>query len=359
MKAELAAEGSSRSPRPRRSCASSRSRCPNPADASRARRRRRRLRRAPDDRRRDPPRPRSTTPRSRRRSDSSTPTRGAEASGSRFAYVMREAVLLELALVQWVMNARSSSRASRRSYRRCSCASARWKRPASSRPTARRCTRSTVASSSSPARARCRSRCCGAATLLDPDELPARYAGFSSNFRREAGTYGKDTRGIFRVHQFDKIEMFSYCEPDESWEEHDRLLAIEESILTDLGLPYRVINVAAGDLGPAAAKKYDIEVWLPSEGRYRESHSCSNYLEFSARRLEHACAGRRRQPARAHAQRHRVRDRPHARVPVRALPGPRRRLRGPRRAAPLRRLRTRRTPQIARRVATPTLIGAR
>jgi seryl-tRNA synthetase len=121
--------------------------------------------------------------------------------------------------------------------------------------------------------------------VLDPEELPRRYAGFSSNFRREAGTYGKDTRGIFRVHQFDKVEMFSFCNPDESWDEHARLLEIEESIVRDLELPYRVINVAAGDLGPAAAKKYDVEIWLPSEGRYRESHSCSNYLDFSARRL--------------------------------------------------------------------------
>ena len=107
----------------------------------------------------------------------------------------------------------------------------------------------------------------------------------SSNFRREAGTYGKDTTGIFRVHQFDKVEMFSYAHPDRSWEEHDRILAIEEEIFTALRLPYRVVNIAAGDLGAAAAKKYDLEVWLPSEGRYRELTSCSNYLDYSARRL--------------------------------------------------------------------------
>jgi seryl-tRNA synthetase len=87
------------------------------------------------------------------------------------------------------------------------------------------------------------------------------------------------------VHQFDKVEMFSFCDPDTSWDEHERLIEIEESIVRDLELPYRVVNVAAGDLGAAAAKKYDVEVWLPSEGRYRESHSCSNYLDFSARRL--------------------------------------------------------------------------
>jgi seryl-tRNA synthetase len=121
--------------------------------------------------------------------------------------------------------------------------------------------------------------------ILSEDDLPLRYAGFSSCFRREAGTYGRDTRGIFRVHQFDKVEMFSFAHPDRSWEEHERLLSIEESLVRELELPYRVVNIAAGDLGAAAAKKYDIEVWLPSEGRYRELTSCSNYTDFSARRL--------------------------------------------------------------------------
>ncbi|MGH9024239.1 MAG: serine--tRNA ligase [Acidimicrobiia bacterium] len=120
---------------------------------------------------------------------------------------------------------------------------------------------------------------------LDEASLPRRYGGFSSCFRREAGTYGKDTRGIFRVHQFDKVEMFSYAHPDHSAEEHEALLAVEESLVGALGLPYRVIKVAAGDLGAPAAKKYDIEAWLASEGRYRELTSCSNYTDFSARRL--------------------------------------------------------------------------
>ena len=123
------------------------------------------------------------------------------------------------------------------------------------------------------------------AETFTPDVLPARYAGYSSCFRREAGTYGKDTRGIFRVHQFDKVEMFSFVEPDTSLEEHERILAIEEQIIGGLGIPYHVLNVAAGDLGPAAAKKYDIEGWLPSEGQYRELTSCSNYTDYSARRL--------------------------------------------------------------------------
>jgi seryl-tRNA synthetase len=121
--------------------------------------------------------------------------------------------------------------------------------------------------------------------LLDADALPARYAGVSTCFRREAGTYGKDTTGIFRVHQFDKVEMFAFTEPGESDREHERLLAIEERIVGALGLPYRIVNIAAGDLGAAAAKKYDLEVWLPSEGAYREITSCSNYTDYSARRL--------------------------------------------------------------------------
>ncbi len=121
--------------------------------------------------------------------------------------------------------------------------------------------------------------------LLEPEQLPIRFGGFSSCFRREAGTYGKDTSGIFRVHQFDKVEMFSFCDPLTSWEELEKLRAIEQEILNDLELPHRVILVASGDLGAPAAMKYDCEVWLPSEGRYRELTSCSNYLDYSARRM--------------------------------------------------------------------------
>ncbi|MEZ5340765.1 MAG: serine--tRNA ligase [Acidimicrobiales bacterium] len=120
---------------------------------------------------------------------------------------------------------------------------------------------------------------------LEGDELPVRYAGYSSCFRREAGTYGKDTRGLFRVHQFDKVEMFSYTSADKSWDELELLRSLQEEIVGELELPYRVITVAAGDLGAPAAKKYDIEVWLPSEQRYRELTSCSNYLDYSARRM--------------------------------------------------------------------------
>jgi seryl-tRNA synthetase len=121
--------------------------------------------------------------------------------------------------------------------------------------------------------------------IVNADALPLRYAGLSTCFRREAGTYGKDTSGIFRVHQFDKVEMFSFVHPDGSWDELEAVLALQESIVGGLGLPYRVVNCATEELGAAAAKKYDIEVWLPSEGRYRELTSCSNYLDYSARRL--------------------------------------------------------------------------
>ena len=100
--------------------------------------------------------------------------------------------------------------------------------------------------------------------ILDADELPLRYAGYSTCFRREAGAAGKDTRGMFRVHQFDKVEMFVFCRPEESRDEHERLLAIEEELVAELGIPYRVVNVAAGDLGASAAKKYDIEAWFPA-----------------------------------------------------------------------------------------------
>ena len=125
-----------------------------------------------------------------------------------------------------------------------------------------------------------------AGEILDGDRLPVRYAGFSTCFRREAGAAGKDTQGIFRVHQFDKVEMFSFVEPDDSVEEHERLLAIEEEILGALGIPYRVVNIAANDLGNSAAKKYDLEAWLPGQERYRELTSCSNTTAFQARRLD-------------------------------------------------------------------------
>jgi seryl-tRNA synthetase len=210
--------------------------------------------------------------------------RGADVSGSRFAYVMREAVLVELALLQWVMGILV-----REGFAPVSppvLVREHAMEEAGFFPTDRAQVYEVddgelflVGTSEVPLSALHRGE------ILPADALPLRYAGMSSNFRREAGTYGKDTRGIFRVHQFDKVEMFSYSHPDRSWEEHDRILAIEEEIYGGLRLPYRVVNIAAGDLGAAAAKKYDIEAWLPSEGRYRELTSASNYLDYSARRL--------------------------------------------------------------------------
>jgi seryl-tRNA synthetase len=208
----------------------------------------------------------------------------AEMSGSRFASLMGEAVLVELALVQWVMKLLVAEGftpvAPPVLVREQAMVEAGFF------PTDRSQVYEVddgelflVGTSEVPLSALHRGE------RLDAAELPLRYAGLSTCFRREAGTYGKDTRGIFRTHQFDKVEMFSFAEPGESDAEHQRLLALEESIVGGLGLPYRVVNIATGDLGAAAACKYDLEVWLPSEGRYRELTSCSNYREFSARRL--------------------------------------------------------------------------
>jgi len=122
--------------------------------------------------------------------------------------------------------------------------------------------------------------------ILAEADLPRRYAGFSSCFRREAGAAGKDTRGIFRVHQFDKVEMFAFVVPDQAEAEHERILAIEESIMQDLEIPYRVVAIAVDDLGASAAMKYDLEAWLPGQGRYRELTSCSNTTDYQARRLD-------------------------------------------------------------------------
>ncbi|MDH4168318.1 MAG: serine--tRNA ligase [Acidimicrobiia bacterium] len=210
--------------------------------------------------------------------------RGAAVSGSRFAYLRAEAVLLELALVQWTMQKLVG-----RGFtpivppvlvREDMMVDAGFF------PTDRNQVYELekdelflVGTAEVPLAGIHRGE------RLDATTLPLRYVGFSSCFRREAGTYGKDTRGIFRVHQFDKVEMFIWADPEQSWAEHELLLEIEREILDQLGLPYRVINVASGDLGAAAAKKYDCEVWLPSEGQYREITSCSNYTDFSARRL--------------------------------------------------------------------------
>nr|MBA3747082.1 serine--tRNA ligase [Solirubrobacterales bacterium] len=139
-----------------------------------------------------------------------------------------------------------------------------------------------------------------AGEILDAADLPLRYAGFSPCFRREAGAAGKDTRGILRVHQFDKVEMFSFVEPSQSADEHARLLAVEEEILGDLEIPYRVVNIAVNDLGASAAKKYDTEAWLPGQGAYRELTSTSNTTDFQARRLEIRVRGDKPKPETLH-----------------------------------------------------------
>ncbi len=124
-----------------------------------------------------------------------------------------------------------------------------------------------------------------AGETFNDKELPKRYVSFSSCFRREAGSYGKDTKGIFRVHQFDKVEMFTFCCPEESKKEHQYLLSLEEKFMKELKLPYRVVQMCTGDLGDPVASKYDIEAWIPSQNRYRETHSTSNCTDFQARRL--------------------------------------------------------------------------
>jgi seryl-tRNA synthetase len=207
-----------------------------------------------------------------------------DTSGSRFAYLMREGALLELALVQWVMG-----RIVAEGFTPVVppvLVREHAMEEAGFFPTDRAQVYEVdggelflVGTSEIPLSALHRGE------IVDAASLPLRYGGYSTCFRREAGTYGKDTRGIFRVHQFDKAEMFSFTHPERSWDELESILAVQESIVSALGLPYRVVSCATGELGAAAAKKYDIEVWLPSEGRYRELTSCSNYTDYSARRL--------------------------------------------------------------------------
>ncbi|MEK7172892.1 MAG: serine--tRNA ligase, partial [Patescibacteria group bacterium] len=124
-----------------------------------------------------------------------------------------------------------------------------------------------------------------AGETFDEKDLPLRYVGFSTCFRREAGSFGKDTKGMLRVHQFDKIEMFVFCKPEDSLKEHELLREMEQELMDDLGLHYQVIDICTGDLGAPAAKKYDLETWMPGQDRYRETHSTSNCTDFQARRL--------------------------------------------------------------------------
>lgn len=210
--------------------------------------------------------------------------RAVRISGSRFAYVMGDAVRLQFGLVQWVMNKLVQKQfvpvVPPVLVREDMMVDAGFF------PT----DRNQVYEIGSDGLFLVGTAEVGLAGLhrgerLEAEDLPLRYLGYSSCFRREAGTYGKDTQGLFRVHQFDKVEMFIYAHPDRAWDELELLRQTEEEIFTELELPHRVITVAAGDLGAPAAKKYDIEAWLPSEQRYREVTSCSNYTDFSARRM--------------------------------------------------------------------------
>ena len=173
--------------------------------------------------------------------------------------------------------------------------------------------------------------------ILDADDLPLRYAGYSTCFRREAGAAGKDTRGMFRVHQFDKVEMFVFTRPEWSRDEHERLLAIEEELVQELELPYRVVNVAAGELGASAAKKYDIEAWFPSQERYREITSTSNTTDYQARRLEIRHRRDEKQLEPVHTLNGTAVDRPRDARDHGELPGGRRQRLRPGGAAPVRR----------------------
>jgi seryl-tRNA synthetase len=210
--------------------------------------------------------------------------RGARLSGSRFAYLKGELVMLELALVQWALTKLAGHGfepvippvlvRERALYGTGFLPDTEQQIYAVGEDELFLVGTSEVALAS-----------LHEDEILEAERLPLRYAGFSPCFRREAGAAGKDTRGIFRVHQFDKVEMFSFVDPEESPAEHERILSIEEEILGELGLAYRVLNIAVTDLGNSAAKKYDCEAWLPSQERYRELTSCSNTTGYQARRL--------------------------------------------------------------------------
>ncbi len=211
--------------------------------------------------------------------------RGARLSGSRFAYLRGDLVMLELGLVRWVLELLRGhgfepvippvlvrEEALRGTGFLPDTEQQIYHLPADDLY---------LAGTSEVALASMH-----AGEILAADSLPRLYAGFSPCFRREAGTAGRDTRGIFRVHQFDKVEMFAFVAPEDSQAWHDRLLGLEEEILQALELPYRVVNIAVDDLGASAAKKYDCEAWLPGQGQYRELTSTSNTTDFQARRLD-------------------------------------------------------------------------
>jgi seryl-tRNA synthetase len=211
--------------------------------------------------------------------------RAAKVSGSRFAYLKNEAVLIEFALINFVLDSLTkegfspvippvmlkSKMAKGTGYFEATDIGEAYYLPKDDL---------FLVGTSEQSLLTMR-----AGEIFEEKDLPKRYLGFSTCFRREAGSYGKDTKGILRVHQFDKLEMFSFCQPEKSNEEHQFLLSLEENLMKKLKIPYQVIKICTGDLGLPAAKKYDIESWVQSENRYRETHSCSNCTDFQARRL--------------------------------------------------------------------------
>ncbi len=211
--------------------------------------------------------------------------RAAKISGSRFAFLKREAVLLEFAIVDFVLETLlkenfipvippvmlKSEMAKGTGYFEATDINEAYYFPKDDMFLVGTSEQSLLAMHSGE--------------IFKEDELPKRYVGFSTCFRREAGSYGKDTRGILRVHQFDKLEMFSLCLPDNSEKELELILSLEETMMKELELPYQVLKICTADLGLPAAKKYDIEAWIESEGKYRETHSCSNCTDFQTRRL--------------------------------------------------------------------------
>ena len=260
---------------------------------------------------------------------------GARVAGSRFAYLQAATSCCSSSRSCAGRSSCSAATASSRSSRRCSCARRRCSARASCPTPSSRSTGSPTTRCTSRGRARCALASLHAGEMLDGSELPLRYAGFSPCFRREAGAAGRDTRGIFRVHQFDKVEMFSFVEPEAALDEHERLLGIEEEILQALEIPYRVVNIAVDDLGSSAVKKYDCEAWLPGQQRYREVTSTSNTTDFQSRRLDIRYRPARGAPAaRVDAQRHRGDVAPHDRA-ARERPARGRLRRRPRGAADL------------------------
>ncbi len=210
---------------------------------------------------------------------------GAKVAGSRFAYLKGDIVLLEMALVRWaieVLRARGFEPVVPPVLVREEALYGTGFLPDTEQQIYRLADDNLYLTGTSEVAL----ASLHAGELLDADTLPLRYAGFSPCFRREAGAAGRDTRGIFRVHQFDKLEMFCFVDPAEAVDEHERLLALEEELLQQLGIPYRVVNIAVGELGASAAKKYDCEAWMPSQQRYREVTSTSNTTDYQARRLD-------------------------------------------------------------------------